>query len=136
MKDDDITFEPPKNLWWDKGRYKKTSSGYVIDRRVFRIAFLLAMIPGVFGFFIGGFDDLINTHVTCDSDVPCKNPCYQSGRLACVGFTDQEFLQPGFEKGKPPRGWSEVMNIWPAWLIAVFAIAFGLNDIVNNRRDY
>lgn len=115
-------------------RFTTSKSGYVFDKRIFRLATLLVLVPGVFIMFFGGYG-LTNLYLHCPAESlqPCLNPCYLDSHSLCEPFRNQEYLPVGFEFGEDPRSFTRVFEGWLGFIVLVFLFAFLYNHIANNK---
>ncbi len=125
-------------------RWKETKKGYIFDKVIFNLAFLLIIL---FLFSIVAsydFDFSLNMYYKCDQPRPCENPFYNASvstsnilykgknitDICPYDWCDDEFLPPGFEHGKPPNLLFRL--VWPVTLLlCILALVF--NHYIHNK---
>lgn len=119
------------------GSLGRTTSGYVIDRRIFRTygGLLLALLLYV-GLTSGvGWRE---EYVRCPPDPmggPCDNPYYLSCDATwCAPIANSPTIARGTEYGTPPdpRFAQQVRGLW-IFALSGMVVAFGVNHLVHNR---
>lgn len=132
MVKEDLSLNIDKKKVYNDEPYLITKSGYVFQRRIFRLYALCVVILAVVFFFSAGGFGKQYAYSACGNDfignnLPCENMLYDKCDLpAC----QKPVLQPGEVIGERPRtDLSE--RLIGASLLGLVA-AFLLNHIINN----
>lgn len=121
-------------------RWKKTKTGYVLDKLIFNITLFSIILYILFIAASMGFDFSQKIYVSCPQETPCANPfnppegtphlADRFQKKCTHDWCDWEQLPPGFEFGEKP---SKVFST--AWIIVfvLLALAFTANHLLYNK---
>lgn len=107
--------------------------GYNVNKRIFRIAFIImVLLLGVIG-FVDGVDVFVNNvWVECpvDSELPCLNPYYDPMCVMSGGCVEPLIMQ-GEVIGEKP---SFLARTFGVVCFGLFFVALGLNHLLYNYK--
>ena len=115
---------------------RKTSKGYIYDKRLFWGAMLVSIILVLYIFSLNNWSIKYNVYTVCNGPGKCENPYlkgYCKGVLCdinCVEeWCNQKYLEPGSYGERPPA----IMNYFIYIVLGLVMFALVLNHFIHNR---
>jgi len=115
-----------------KKRFKKTRSGYKIDKIIVRIYLASIIFLAIIAWSSVGFATNM-FYISCpDYGNICLNPVYEADHFSVPKeISDMEYLSPGFEYGiRPPF----ILNGFGGIAAAMLLLAVLINHLLHNKK--